>query len=493
MRNSVYTIFFLLLSVASFAKLPSIEVFLSQYWHPASGPYIELYVFTDPSTLRFQSVDSKFQSGLQIDVSIFDGMESIASKTEQVLSPILSDTNNSFEIVHLMKLAIPDGEWKIELKLSDMYGQYSKVLSDSIVMSAPKDFMLSRLQLTLPIAPSPSWNRYGIPVYPKSLEGVSYFPTEDTLIQFYSEVYQPVDEDAFAVFTSIVEGNSGRTVSNTERVFRKSAAALTPIAILYDIRELPTGSYFAKLWIQNREGVVVARDSVKFGRYNTRVNTNMELELPPDYISFIPPSTSLEDLKRMADCLYPISNDNQILQARGLVKDGDSIHLHKYIDAFWNRQNPANPSLAFNQYMERIAEADERFGAGNRPGYLTDRGRVWMQYGEPSNTESSNFDNATYPWEIWRYDRLMAPNRATQVNKVFIFVNRDVAGNNYRLEHSDANGENYNPQWKYQVNRVGTPPGIDGRSSNTNSDPFGTRLNNNSIMNGSTSSGYERR
>ncbi|TNE27217.1 MAG: GWxTD domain-containing protein [Bacteroidetes bacterium] len=493
MRNSVYTIFFLLFSVSSLAKLPSIEVFMSQYWHPASGPYIELYVFSDPSTLRFEPIDSKFQSGIQIDIHIKDGDETIAEKSEQVLSPALLDTNNSFEIVHLMKLAIPDGKWQIELKLSDIYGQYYKVLKDSIEIVGPKAFMLSRLQLTLPVAPSPAWNRYGIPVYPKSLEGVSYFPTEDTLIQLYSEIYQPKDEDAVAVYTSFIEANSGRTVSNSERVFRKSAAPLTPLAVRYDIRELPTGSYFAKLWIKNREGVVIASDSVKFGRYNTRVNTNMELELPPDYISFIPPNTSLEDLKRMVDCLHPISTDHQIIQARGLVKDGDSTQLHNYVDAFWNRQSPTNPAVAFNQYMERIAEADERFGMGNRPGYLTDRGRVWMQYGEPSNTESSNFDNATYPWEIWRYDRLLAPNRPSQVNKVFIFVNRDVAGNNFRLEHSDANGENYNPQWKYQVNRVGTPPGIDGRSSNTNSDPFGTRLNNNSIMNGSTSSGYERR
>ncbi len=72
-----------------------------------------------------------------------------------------------------------------------------------------------------------------------------------------------------------------------------------------------------------------------------------------------------------------------------------------------------------NEYKEehyrRLAYVNEHF-ASTRPGWRTDRGRIYIMYGPPSEIEShpsggaSNLGSdaggrtvSTYPYEVWRY------------------------------------------------------------------------------------------
>jgi GWxTD domain-containing protein len=89
-----------------------------------------------------------------------------------------------------------------------------------------------------------------------------------------------------------------------------------------------------------------------------------------------------------------------------------------FIEEFWQRRNP-NPESEDNQYKDehyaRIAYANEHFAAG-KPGWMTDRGHIWIAYGKPDSTEShpsgGNYtrpmeegggDTSTFPFETWHY------------------------------------------------------------------------------------------
>ena len=89
-----------------------------------------------------------------------------------------------------------------------------------------------------------------------------------------------------------------------------------------------------------------------------------------------------------------------------------------FIEAFWQRRDPT-PDTEENEYKEehyqRIAYANEHFAAGV-PGWKTDRGRIWIMYGKPDETEShpsggtyerpmeeGGGETSTYPFEDWRY------------------------------------------------------------------------------------------
>jgi GWxTD domain-containing protein len=89
-----------------------------------------------------------------------------------------------------------------------------------------------------------------------------------------------------------------------------------------------------------------------------------------------------------------------------------------FIEQFWLRRDPT-PDTVENEYKEehyrRIAYANEHYAAGVA-GWRTDRGRIYVVYGPPDETESHasggmyNRDisegggsTSTYPFERWRY------------------------------------------------------------------------------------------
>ncbi len=89
-----------------------------------------------------------------------------------------------------------------------------------------------------------------------------------------------------------------------------------------------------------------------------------------------------------------------------------------FIENFWRRRDP-NPDTEENEYREeyyeRIAYANENFASG-KPGWMTDRGRIYIAWGKPDSVESRPMGGAydrpawegggtttTYPFEIWFY------------------------------------------------------------------------------------------
>ncbi|MDE3110634.1 MAG: GWxTD domain-containing protein, partial [Acidobacteriota bacterium] len=90
----------------------------------------------------------------------------------------------------------------------------------------------------------------------------------------------------------------------------------------------------------------------------------------------------------------------------------------QFIEAFWQRRNP-DPDSPENTYKEeyyrRIAYANEHFASGI-PGWKTDRGKIYIMWGPPDETDShptggtwdrpmdqGGGETTTYPYEDWRY------------------------------------------------------------------------------------------
>src|SRR6266853_3957785 len=90
----------------------------------------------------------------------------------------------------------------------------------------------------------------------------------------------------------------------------------------------------------------------------------------------------------------------------------------RFIEEFWRRRDP-DPDTDENEYREeyyeRIAYANEHYASGI-PGWKTDRGRIYIMYGKPDETESHPSGGAynresyegggstsTYPFERWFY------------------------------------------------------------------------------------------
>jgi len=78
----------------------------------------------------------------------------------------------------------------------------------------------------------------------------------------------------------------------------------------------------------------------------------------------------------------------------------------RFIDDFWQRRNPDPDSEenAFKtEYEDRVQNADNLFRGEGRPGYLTDRGRIFILFGPPSERLTYPMDAAGFCREVWYY------------------------------------------------------------------------------------------
>jgi GWxTD domain-containing protein len=117
----------------------------------------------------------------------------------------------------------------------------------------------------------------------------------------------------------------------------------------------------------------------------------------------------------------------------------------RFLRQFWERRDPT-PGTARNEAQEdfyaRIAEANRRFregGAAQIPGWRTDRGRIFIKYGEPDAVHREPMAGGTYPFEIWKY---------TQRRPLkYVFADLTRFGN-YALIWTDDIREPSRPNWR---------------------------------------------
>jgi GWxTD domain-containing protein len=144
--------------------------------------------------------------------------------------------------------------------------------------------------------------------------------------------------------------------------------------------------------------------------------------------------------------LYPISTESEKAFSNQLVKGDDIYVMQQYLFTFWENRNITDPFTSFKKYMEKVKEADRAYATRVAPGYDTDRGRVFLKYGEPNSIAREYNDPAAYPYEIWHYYQTNG-----QRNVRFIFYNNDLSTNLFYLIHSTAIGEPNNYQWRLLI------------------------------------------
>jgi GWxTD domain-containing protein len=110
-----------------------------------------------------------------------------------------------------------------------------------------------------------------------------------------------------------------------------------------------------------------------------------------------------------------IITDEEAKAFKSLANDEER---DQFIEQFWQRRNP-DPDSNDNEYKDehyaRIAYANEHFAAG-KPGWMTDRGHIYIAYGKPDSIDShpsgGSYDRpmeegggntSTFPFEVWHY------------------------------------------------------------------------------------------
>jgi hypothetical protein len=92
------------------------------------------------------------------------------------------------------------------------------------------------------------------------------------------------------------------------------------------------------------------------------------------------------------------------------------------------------------EYLRRVAAANQNFTVLGRDGWRTDRGRIYLLYGDPDQIDRFPGETESKPYQIWRYFGI---ERGVE----FVFIDR-WGDSNYHLVHSTKRGELQDDAWQ---------------------------------------------
>jgi GWxTD domain-containing protein len=156
-------------------------------------------------------------------------------------------------------------------------------------------------------------------------------------------------------------------------------------------------------------------------------------------------SLSEDELDRAQEALELIAKSSELAVYKA---DGDGALTvnakRQFLIQFWAERD-TDKATAANEYRmafyDLIERADQLFGEDGRnvrPGWKTDRGRVYVKYGQPDERNPFPSGDRAPPFEIWRYTQGRL--------RWYIFVDRNNFGN-FSLIKTNDQFESSAPNW----------------------------------------------
>src|SRR5690606_21097811 len=146
--------------------------------------------------------------------------------------------------------------------------------------------------------------------------------------------------------------------------------------------------------------------------------------------------TDRDQLYKLIEAHMQIAEGLDRITINNQLREADLQMLQSFLYTFWYRKDKVNPEAAWRAYEKQLKEVDVAFGNGKKPGWKTDRGRVYLQYGPPNTRAIRHNETNYFPFEIWHY---YETNNGLH-DRRFLFYSTDLSMD-MELLHSDVPNE----------------------------------------------------
>ena len=160
--------------------------------------------------------------------------------------------------------------------------------------------------------------------------------------------------------------------------------------------------------------------------------------------TFVSKLTDIELLKTYIHYTYPIQSARESLVAMNQIKMDSLELMQRFFYKFWKDRDPFQPETVWNNYLAQVELVNKSFKNGLTPGYKTDRGRIYLQYGSPNSRQQEVLPKVFEPFEVWHYYHI-----ESERDVKFVFMNKN-RPNEYRLVLTNKQGEISDMDWVYR-------------------------------------------
>jgi len=477
------------LSVAQEQPRALFAIYSSATFNDVAGtPYVETYFVFDGNSLTYKYVNKDtLRATIEVLMQVRRDDTLMLVKKYQLNSPyaiLKRDSEESYleydmpDFIDMQRVALPNGEYDITFQLKDLNSTNKAIeVEDHVSVLYLDGPQLSSVQPMASAVKTTTPNIMSRSGYDMTPYINDFYPETVKALNFYYEIYhidKEIKNEPFVTIAYIEQRETGRRYEAEQVTKRQKSSSLVPVFGTLDISMLPSGNYNLVVEARNRNNDLLLFHRVPF----MRSNPNVAGEAISSAASTFAGAINDEDLLNYyISALYPIATPKEESTAESLQRlKGNISDKQNFFYQFWVSRDKLNPEGKWREYKERLDYVDQHFSYGKRRGYLTDMGRVYLQYGKPShirdeknfvstrylghgdqtaNTMEGNFTQNTslgyiyyLPYQIWRYDLLAGDD----ANRCFLFWDEQRTGY-YLLLHSNARGEVQDPTWERRLSQ----------------------------------------
>lgn len=432
---------------------------VSGFRGPGAQTYVEFYFLCRPSEFILEEKEDRiYVSTFSIDLSIIDDQDNIVFHTVQKREyqtdrpVVVTRRGEERVIMELIAAGVPAGSYRAKVLVTDLNSRRDGEAIKPFVAQPldSSELSVSDLQFSTLIQRADDSNRFtknGLLVVPNPLrifEKWAEMPVDGSYkprnMFLYFEIYNLAPDStgngaAYDIYPAVTSHANGMTFPLPPKKNRQITGTDGLDVIALDYMTFPEDVYTLEITVKDaRTGVEASRSAV------------FEIVQPPPPPA--PVTVLTEDQAKRGRRMLAILASKQ---ERDLYDSLDLQGKTEFLIAFWRMRDPT-PETPENESMavfnERFSYADFQLG-----GAESDRGTVFIRYGQPEEIVRHDSDNIMKTYQIWYYTEGVDgdPSRTTDGGRhFFVFGDRRGIGR-YELLHSSARGEMYNPQWRQEL------------------------------------------
>jgi len=428
----------------------TVYVDYSRFKYNSDSVYFELYYGISNKALKVSDQINE----AEIKVIISDSVDNkiVGFRNFRIVSEVPNTEESEKYLTGILGFKIGKGSYSVDFSVTDFFDStnfYQVTFPLKIQSISTRNFALSDIQLCSNIIENSDntqsyfyKNTYEAYPNPSNLYGEQL-----PILFYYIELYdlqKGGSQNNLKFITKILDSRGEEKYSKEKFIQRKYNSIVEVGAV--NITKFSSGTYTLAIYLidsLNNFGLV---SSKKFFVFNPSIKEEIVLRRSDaDLLSSEFNVMNEEELNLAFEQSKYIASSDEIKRWNSL----NNIEAKRvFLFNFWKQRDP-NPNTPENErkleYFERVKKADEMFRGTREKGWRSDRGRVFIVYGEPSEIDRYPNEMDAYPYEIWSYNNIEGG---------VIFVFGDITGTGQLfLIHSTHRGEMHDENWFRRVQK----------------------------------------
>lgn len=426
------------------------ELDYARFNYDSTSVFMEFYYELSPLNMQKKTTAgiTSSEAIVHIEIQNADTKEFFLNKNYKIVNEISDSLQKNLSGV--LGFVIPKGNYLLTVKAYDQNNpKLEKLINEKFIVQPFKTdkFSMSDIELASRIKKDSKDSKSIF--YKNTLEvfpNASMLYTEQSpVLFFYAELYNLKLEDPtvnFVLKRDLVN-SAGAMVQRSEKQIKQAGNSVVEVGLL-NLSKLPSDSYSLALSLIDPKTNQAFISTKRFYLYNPNV-----IDSSKTFVGNLNVMNSEFGVLSIEDCDLMFKQSKYIATQTEIERYGklDSLKAKReFLFNFWNARNP-EPGSPRNEYKEeylkRVAYANQHFKNMGREGYLSDRGRVLLIYGEPDQKDMYPNEPNLKPYEVWFYH---------EIEGGVAFYFGDLTGfGKYELLHSTKRGEIEDEDWQSRI------------------------------------------